>query len=56
MNAFGMLSPNFEAKYRERSNAAPISLVRKKCDCGTTITAKQMKRHGKCDPCVEAAK
>jgi hypothetical protein len=56
MSAFGLLTANFEAQYRARSNVAPISLVRKKCGCGVVITEKQQKRAGKCDGCLGVAK
>jgi hypothetical protein len=50
----GLLTPNFEADFRRRSNTPSVSLIRKRCACGTTVTAKQMKRHGKCNSCVRA--
>jgi hypothetical protein len=49
------LAPDFQARYRAESNRAPVSLRRKKCACGTTVTAKQLIQYLVCAKCVKAA-
>ena len=44
-----------EKHLRNLSEPAPLSLVRRRCACGSVITAVQDKRQGCCDVCVKVA-
>lgn len=53
--ACGPIAGNVEARYRAESARPAVSLIRKRCACGTTVTAKQLQQYGACNKCVRAA-
>jgi hypothetical protein len=54
---WGTGNPSSTDLYRDRTAASvpPISLRRKRCDCGKVVTAKQLQQYGACGSCVRAA-
>ena len=53
---WGIANPSSTELYRDRTAAStPLSLRRKRCACGTVVTAKQLVQYGACRRCVQAA-
>jgi hypothetical protein len=50
------MTPEGERKFRAYSGVLPLSLIRKLCGCGKTITARQLTQYGSCDACLRMPK
>lgn len=53
----GFDNPGNADMYRAATAAspAPVTLRRKRCACGTVVTAKQLSQYGACTKCVRIA-
>lgn len=52
----GDTTPGGIARYRQQSASAPYVHIRKRCACGSVVTAKQLDQYQCCATCVKKAR
>lgn len=53
---WGIANPYSTEAYRaQTASSPPLSLRRKRCECGAVVSAKQLTQYGACTRCVRTA-